>query len=50
MDDKLCFVQFIHPGGEHEPDDGLHKGWNKKVHKRKFLKRVGRKAGLERKS
>jgi hypothetical protein len=42
MDDKLCFVQFIHPGGEHEPDDGLHKGWNTNVHKRKFLKRAGR--------
>jgi hypothetical protein len=42
MDDKLCFVQFIHPGGEHEPDDGLHKGWNTSVHKRKFLKRAGR--------
>jgi len=42
MDDKLCFVQFIHPGGEHEPDDGSHKGWNTNVHKRKFLKRAGR--------
>jgi hypothetical protein len=42
MDDKLCFVQFIHPGGEHEPDDRLHKGWNASVHKRKFLKRVGK--------
>lgn len=42
MDDKLCFVQFIHPGGEHEPDDSLHKRWNTNVHKRKFLKRVGR--------
>jgi hypothetical protein len=42
MDDKLCFVQFIHPAGEHEPDDGLHKGWNTNVHKRKFLNRVGR--------
>jgi hypothetical protein len=26
MDDKLCFVQFIHPGGEHKPDYGLYKG------------------------
>jgi hypothetical protein len=42
MDDKLCFVQFIHPGGEHEPDDGLQKRWNTNVHKRKFLKRAGR--------
>jgi len=42
MDDKLCFVQFIHPGGEHEPDDGVHKGWNRSGHKRKFLKQGGR--------
>jgi len=42
MDDKLCFVQFIHPGGEHEPDDGFHKGWNTKAHKRKFLRQAGR--------
>jgi hypothetical protein len=42
MDDKLCFVQFIHPGGEHEPDDGLRKRWNSSAHRRKFLKRVGK--------
>jgi hypothetical protein len=41
MDDKLCFVQFIHPGGEHEPDDCGHKQWNKGNHKRKFLKQGG---------
>ena len=42
MDEKLCFVQFLHPGGEHTPDDGLVKRWNTNVHKRKFLKQAGR--------
>ena len=42
MDNKLCFVQFIHPGGEHEPDDGLNKRWNKGKHQRKFLRQSGR--------
>jgi hypothetical protein len=32
MDDNLCFVQFIHPGGEHEPDDGVIKNWNRDDH------------------
>jgi hypothetical protein len=26
MENKLCFVQFIHPGGEHRPDAGRFKG------------------------
>jgi len=34
-DDKLCFVQFLHPGGEHKPKTGL--GWNTGPHRRKFL-------------
>jgi hypothetical protein len=42
MPDKLCFVQFIHPGGEHEPDFGAHKSWNKGNHKRKFLRQRGK--------
>jgi hypothetical protein len=42
MNDKLCFVQFMHPGGEHEPDAGLSKEWNTGEHKRKFLKQTGR--------
>lgn len=42
MDDKLLFVQFLHPGGEHKPDNGLIKEWNKKGHKRKFMKRAVR--------
>ena len=37
MIDRLCFVQFIHPGGEHSPDDGRVKHWNRGPHKRKFL-------------
>lgn len=41
MPDKLCFVQFIHPGGEHEPEDGVHKRWNRGNHKRKFLRQRG---------
>jgi hypothetical protein len=39
--DKLCFVQFLHPGGEHKPDRGVIKEWNKNTHRRKFLKRLG---------
>jgi hypothetical protein len=45
MDDKILFVQFLHPGGEHGPDDdGVHKEWNTKNHrhKRKFLKQAGK--------
>ena len=40
--DELCFVQFIHPGGEHEPDSGGRKSWNKGPHKRKFVENPGR--------
>jgi hypothetical protein len=42
MDDKLCFIQFLHPGGEHEPDAGPAKAWNTSNHRRKFLKGHGR--------
>jgi hypothetical protein len=42
MENELCLVQFIHPGGEHRPDDGLFKLWNKAAHKRKFLKQAGK--------
>jgi hypothetical protein len=41
MDDKLCFVQFLHRGGEHEPDRGSIKNWNRNNHERKFLKSAG---------
>lgn len=37
MDDKLCVVQFLHPGGEHAPDGGPHMPWNTGPHPRKFL-------------
>lgn len=38
MQEKLCFVQFTHPGGEHKPDKGKNfKSWNKGKHQRKFL-------------
>ncbi len=42
MEDKLCFVQFIHPGGEHCPDNSSFKSWNTESHKRKFMKNKGR--------
>lgn len=42
MDDRLCVIQFLHPGGEHKPDDGHLKGWNRKDHQRTFLKSRGR--------
>lgn len=42
MNEKLCFVQFLHPGGEHRPDDGVIKSWNTKEHRRKFLVRPGK--------
>lgn len=42
MEDRLCFVQFLHPGGEHEPDAGRMKAWNTGNHRRKFLKSRGR--------
>lgn len=40
---KLCFVQFLHPGVEHKPDKDNPEfiGWNKGKHKRKFLKSNG---------
>ena len=42
MEDKLCFVQFLHPGGEHEPDHGDCKHWNiEPKHRRKFLRVPG---------
>lgn len=42
MDDQLCFVQFIHPGSEHEPDRPSLKLWNTRAHARKFIKVPGR--------
>ena len=42
MQDRLCFIQFIHPGGEHTPDCGNMKTWNRGKHKRKFMTAEGR--------
>ena len=42
QDDRLCFVQFIHPGAEHEPDSEHGRSWNVAAHRRKFLLRRGR--------
>lgn len=42
MRESRCFVQFIHPGGEHRPDSPGLKSWNVGSHKRKFLKSPGR--------
>lgn len=43
LEDKLCFVQFIHPGGDPQPGRGGFKSWNRsRRHKRKFLKNSGR--------
>ncbi len=38
----LRVVQFIHPGGEHEPDSAEGRSWNTGAHRRKFLLRPGR--------
>lgn len=37
MDDRRLVVQFIHPGGEHEPDTPSGMRWNSGRHARKFL-------------
>ena len=42
MNNKCCFVQFIHPGGEHTPDNEKYKFWNTGNHKRKFIKNKGK--------
>lgn len=43
MEDRRCFVQFLHPGGEHGPDAGRTvRSWNRRSHKRKFLRSPGR--------
>lgn len=49
MNDARCFVQFMHPGGEHQPDGkdikraGYTKSWNRTPakHARKFLRLGG---------
>lgn len=39
---RLCFVQFIHPGQEHQPDSAAGRSWNTDAHRRKFLIHPGR--------
>jgi hypothetical protein len=39
--EKLCFVQFIHPGGEHGPDAPVFRSWNVGPHRRKFIRSRG---------
>ena len=43
MADSRCFVQFSHPGWEHEPDPGGGKAWNSYAHghMRKFMQLRG---------
>jgi hypothetical protein len=41
VQDKLCFVQFMHPGGEHQTS-GDTIPWNTEGHKRKGLVQRGR--------
>ncbi len=38
---RLCVVQFIHPGLEHEPDSETGRSWNTAMHRRKFLQWPG---------
>lgn len=42
QEDRLCFVQFIHPGGEHQPNSAAGRSWNTGPHKRTFLRQAGR--------
>ena len=42
QEERLCFVQFIHPGLEHEPDSAAGRSWNVEMHRRKFLRQPGR--------
>ncbi len=45
MEDKRSFIQFPHPGSEHEPDSNDRISWNrddsKRKHKRKFMQLCG---------
>ena len=43
MADRRCFIQFPHPGGEHQPDPGGGRAWNtySYAHARKFMQTPG---------
>ena len=44
MSNSPCFIQFPHPGSEHQPDPGGNKAWNNYSyqHARKFMQIQGR--------
>ncbi len=42
MEEKLCFVQFLHPGPEHSPGANEIMPWNEGPHKRKFMLAKGK--------
>ena len=46
QEERLCFVQFIHPGLEHEPDSAAGRSWNVEMHRRKFLRHRGALFGM----
>jgi len=43
MEEKICFIQFTHPGGEHGHDKNCpnFKSWNQGIHQRKFIRAKG---------
>jgi hypothetical protein len=42
MTDNLVIVQFLHPGGEHQPGPESVMEWNTDQHRRKFIRARGR--------
>jgi hypothetical protein len=42
MRDRRCFVQFMHPRGEHRQMWVTSKYWNRCEHRHKYLKSAGR--------
>ena len=48
MHEQRCFVQFMHPGGEHRPDAGDVRTWNTGRHQRKFMVCTGETASDQR--
>lgn len=39
---EIHFIQFMHPGVEHRPDESGFKHWNRGPHRRKFLEQPGK--------
>lgn len=44
---NLSVVQFLHPGGEHEPDSADCRSWNRANHQRTFLRCRGAYVGTD---